>query len=70
MRGSKCIRTIGKQIVGIVTCVLCREVYYIVSLRASSKGPLDVLGIIVMKHLDPYLMQQKRNMYCRCRLEI
>ena len=30
--GSKCIRTIGKQIFGTLTCVLCREVYYVVSL--------------------------------------
>ena len=30
--GSKCIRTIGKQNFGTSTCVLCREVYYIVSL--------------------------------------
>ena len=30
--GSKCIRTIGKQIFGTLNCVLCREVYYTVSL--------------------------------------
>ena len=30
--GSKCIRAIGKTIFGTSTCVLCREVYYIVSL--------------------------------------
>ena len=30
--GSKCSRTMGKQF-GTLTCVLCREVYYIVSLR-------------------------------------
>ena len=29
--GLKCIRTIGKQIFGTLACVLCREVYYIVS---------------------------------------
>ena len=30
--GSKCITTIGKQIFGTLTRVLCREVYYTVSL--------------------------------------
>ena len=30
--GSKCIRSIGKQIFGTSACVLGREVYYIVSL--------------------------------------
>ena len=30
--GLKCIRTIGETIFGTLTCVLCREVYYIVSL--------------------------------------
>ena len=31
-RGSKCIRAIGRTIFGTSTCVLCREVYYTVSL--------------------------------------
>ena len=30
-----CIRTIGKTVVGTLTCVLCREVYYTVSLSRS-----------------------------------
>ena len=30
--GSKCIKTVGNQIFGTSTCVLCREIYCIVSL--------------------------------------
>ena len=38
--GSKCIRTIGKQIFVTLPCVLCREVYILYSVPIS-EGPLS-----------------------------
>ena len=42
-------KTIGKQNFGTLTCVLCREVYYIVPI---SEVPLSEVPLYIVKHMS------------------